>query len=65
MTAASELRAAVMAMAGRYATATQEWAFAVADQDLVAQVRAERGCTRRYRALLRLTQSLADLAGGE
>ncbi|WP_326564576.1 hypothetical protein [Micromonospora peucetia] len=56
---AARLKLAVDEMASRYGTACMRYGMAVMAPDII---RAERTRSRRYRALMRLTAALADVA---
>lgn len=60
---AVKLRYAVLNMAGRYGEATQQYAYALGDRADVRMLHL-RAAQRRYRALMRLTAALSDLAAG-
>ncbi|MEV4521434.1 hypothetical protein AB0J77_14495 [Micromonospora tulbaghiae] len=58
------LRAAILAMAVRYATAASDHGFACVDGTAAARAHAIRAMKRRRLALERLTAALAALTGG-
>lgn len=58
---AARLKVAIDEMAGRYGTACITYGMATMTPDII---RAERTRSRRYRALMRLTHALAEVALG-